>query len=220
MTATMAIVLIDGGSDIPREVREVNLDTQTFSDLMTRPVVGVAEQGLPVPSFFSPEILTITLRTRTAFQIDPTECLVNAVVQRRWLDPDRAPDATLAVHEALSNAIFHGNLEIDGGNPETVDEFLAHANLVKARLDSANFGQRPLTLSARFDPSARCLEFQVQDAGPGFAGHSDGEMPPPSAKSGRGIGLMIAHSDGLGFEDGGCRTVLMYIKSESLNGSQ
>jgi len=97
------------------------------------------------------------------------ECLKASCA--RWnVRNDRRFDIALAVREALTNAVFHGNAGRHGS---------------------------AVSLSCRPDPERRSLVVAVADEGPGF--DLDALQPPtdPLSERGRGIPLIRHHAQGL-----------------------
>jgi serine/threonine-protein kinase RsbW len=117
-----------------------------------------------------------TIRLEIPSRIDLLETarqLVDQVAKSAGFDEDGRQDIQAAVHESLVNAIRHGNRE-----------------------------DRRRRVVLEVDPDPHCLEIRVRDEGEGF---DPSRIPDPLAlenlcnSSGRGILLMRALMDGVGF---------------------
>ena len=113
---------------------------------------------------------------------------------------------SVCLHEALANAVIHGNLDVSSAikneSPEQFDQ------LVRERELEPEFGHRQISISCEI--SSQALKFQIQDEGRGF----DHEAFRPSdptllLPSGRGILIMRAFMDEvLWNEIGNCVTLI------------
>ena len=98
----------------------------------------------------------------------------------------------VCLHEALANAVIHGNLEIASAlkndSPERFDE------LVVEREQEPEFGMRRVTIKCQL--TAHMLKFEVNDEGTGFDPEYVTQTDPGSlSQSGRGILIMRAFMD-------------------------
>lgn len=121
----------------------------------------------------------------------------------------RARKLTLALHEALTNSVVHGNLELSSDLKEQSDSAFAEA--MAERAADPQFGERPVEIRVDYDGARCCWSFT--DRGKGF--DADGALarasqtePDARMASGRGILLMRAFLDDLRYEAGGRRVVL------------
>lgn len=112
--------------------------------------------------------------------------LVGAATARRALPSGMCDDMELALHEAISNAVVHGNLQVEGMkglSMESLDRF--SADLAERMLDPAFAGRR-VEVSARFGDDG--LTFEVADEGNGFTWNRRDGIDA----SGRGLELITA----------------------------
>ncbi len=101
----------------------------------------------------------------------------------------------IALHEAVDNAVFHGNLEVssalrDSGHPET------YTGLAEQRRQQSPYRERRISLSVRLTDDE--ATFIVRDDGPGFDPQSvpDPTLPENlSRPSGRGLLLIRSFFD-------------------------
>ncbi len=81
-----------------------------------------------------------------------------------WARPDELR-ISMALEEALTNAICHGNLELDSKFKNST-EMHAYESYMHGRLDCAPFCQRRVKVQANF--SADQILFRIRDEGQGF----------------------------------------------------
>jgi anti-sigma regulatory factor (Ser/Thr protein kinase) len=161
------------------------------------PAVVAAEQTyLQIPSH--PEWIAPTV-----------EYLKDKAILCGACDPTRARKLTLALHEALTNSVIHGNLELPSDLRERHDNAFTEA--LAARAADPNYGLRPVEMSIDYD-GERC-RWTFTDQGNGFdvegtlARAAQAETALPLC-SGRGILLMRAFLDDVHYEMGGRRAIL------------
>jgi anti-sigma regulatory factor (Ser/Thr protein kinase) len=128
-------------------------------------------------------------------------------------DETRGGNLLMVLHEALTNAIVHGNLGISSELKELGGDAFARA-LAERSADPA-FSRREVTVSFDYD-GERC-QISVADEGDGFdwpkhlaaaAANDDEDAEPNLALSGRGMIIMRAFVDELTYRDGGREAVL------------
>ena len=178
------------------------LDRQAVGQSLVAPAAGCIEAGVEDAWDGDPGDIGVALTTRTAFTFDLGGIITEAVRQRGWLPPERAQDMTLAMHEALANALMHGNLELDSADQSTPDAFLRQAERLRERMESPAYGDRALVVLARHHGGR--LEVSITDSGGGFT------VDPTRPVTGRGLRLMREHCDQLLFLRGGRRAVLRF----------
>ncbi len=115
----------------------------------------------------------------------------------------------LALHEALTNSVIHGNLEISSGLKEQ-DQDLFSRTLTERAADP-HYGGRSVHIGIVFD--GQHCQWALTDEGPGFDFEAVLNRPEPSPEemwsvSGRGIALMRALVDEVRYEAGGRRVIL------------
>ncbi len=142
--------------------------------------------------------------------IAPTvEFLRDKAVQCGACPETRARKLTLALHEALTNSVIHGNLEVSSELKERSED--AFVQTLAERSADPNYSARPVDICIDYD-GERC-QWMFTDRGQGFdveralARMEQNELEAPMA-SGRGIQLMRAFLDEVRYEAGGRRVVL------------
>jgi anti-sigma regulatory factor (Ser/Thr protein kinase) len=121
----------------------------------------------------------------------------------------RANKLVLALHEALTNSVVHGNLELSSELKERSDNTFAEA--LAQRAADPRYGLRPVDVHVEYD-GERC-RWTLTDQGQGFdvesvlarAADPDFEV---MLSSGRGILMMRSFLDDVRYEAGGRRVVL------------
>ncbi len=142
--------------------------------------------------------------------IAPTvERLRERALQCGLCDERRGLKASLALHEALTNAVVHGNLGVSSRLKEQGDDAFARA-LAERGGDPA-FNSRAVAVGVDFDGD-RC-QWALTDQGAGFDVRSVMRDGDPSEEdllrpSGRGVVLMRALLDEVRYEAGGRRVLL------------
>ena len=124
-------------------------------------------------------------------------------------EESRAVKLTLALHEALTNSIIHGNLEVDSDLKEQEDN--AFTRLLAQRAADPAYANRTVTIEVGYD-GERC-QWALTDQGRGFDYQRllDREVVDEAEiwlASGRGILMMKAFMDEVRYEQGGRRVVL------------
>ena len=125
----------------------------------------------------------------------------------------------IALHEALLNALYHGNLELSTADLQLAgDELISRGSApsIAARQRSAPYCHRQIYVRAML--SSDVAEFVIRDEGPGFDYAvctplviDDGELDRPT---GRGLLLMYSFMDEVRFNAEG-NEVTMLIRREA-----
>ena len=159
----------------------------------------------------------ISLGTTTAYHL-PLADAVADLVERRAGRPLPVHDAlTTAVHEAIANAILHGNLEMPGlahdGTVALADYFAE----LQRRLAEPTLARRRITIAVGWD--AATVRVSVLDSGIGFA-HDRvvrglGRAARPVVAGGRGLLLMRALADGVEYGRGGREVSLRFARGST-----
>ncbi len=156
-----------------------------------------------------PPCLHVSLSTATCFSLDLAPYLCATMVARGWLSADRRADAEICVHEAVSNAIVHGNLDVHQGPSADAGAFDGFFRAVQTRLADRAHAARRVTVEAVADPDMLCIT--IRDEGRGHPGHVLTAVERLEAKSGRGIRIMGELADRVAFTEGG-RAANLYFR--------
>ncbi len=163
-------------------------------------LAAVPEQGL-----------LLSLTTATAYGIEVARAFCDAVSARADMDEKLRQVMELALHEALVNAMVHGNLEIHSVSKDSLDDFIHFCQLVETRLADVGFGSRRIDLHASWTDAD--ITIVVQDCGPGY--DADAVLARPvdlNKKSGRGLFLIKDICRSIAIEDGGRRLLMSFAR--------
>jgi hypothetical protein len=147
--------------------------------------------------------LYASITTGTANHLHLAGRIVAALASHRALTDVQRDDMELALHEAISNAVVHGNLQVDGMKGLSVAALDRFSHDLAARIADPAFAGRLVEVVARLEPDAAVVE--VADEGNGFAkvaASCGGEGPAPS---GRGLDLICAIAERVELLDDGRR---------------
>ena len=156
--------------------------------------------------------LYLNLTTATAHDLQLGGRLLTALSARHPLEEDRRDDMELALHEAVSNALVHGNLGVAGMNELSVQELDRFSRELSDRLADPVLAARRIVIALRIDSAEDgpvkdgpahdgrvVATVEVTDEGAGFS-------PGPrtsSGASGRGLDLIGNIADELEIGNGG-----------------
>ena len=142
--------------------------------------------------------------TLTAYSFDLASDFLLAVTARRPLPDDCRGNVELALHEALCNAVIHGNLQLESIGDLSIDALERFSGSFSQRLANPEFASRRVEIACAFDSEAIIID--VADQGDGFT-------PKPSCEpkaSGRGLELISASCQSYRLLDGGRRLSMRF----------
>jgi anti-sigma regulatory factor (Ser/Thr protein kinase) len=121
----------------------------------------------------------------------------------------------VAIHEALTNSVIHGNLGVSSALKEQDNEAFARA--VASRCSDPAFANRVVDVRASFDNQE--ARWMFTDQGEGFdvektLARLDQEDPDPLRPSGRGLLMIRAYVDEMRFDDRGRQLTLTIRKGD------
>jgi anti-sigma regulatory factor (Ser/Thr protein kinase) len=136
--------------------------------------------------------------------------LIQRATRSGAVHPTRANRVTIALHEALTNSVVHGNLGISSELKERGDHAFAEA--VASRCADPAFASRAVDVVASYD--GQTSRWVFTDQGEGFdvqaaLNRLDNEELDPLRPSGRGLFLMRAFVDEMRYDNGGRRLTLV-----------
>lgn len=154
--------------------------------------------------------------TKSQFRVNNDAEVVPAIVSHlqeytvnmRQLDKTESFRIGVALQEAISNAINHGNLELSSELRETGEYY----KLAETRRRSEPFGSRHVHIEAEDRLDSTC--YVIRDEGPGFR-HQEYDYDPQdpaniSRLSGRGMLLMRTFMDEVRFNEAGNEITLIH----------
>jgi len=153
--------------------------------------------------------LLISLTTRLAWTLDTAAQICEGLLTRGLLPATVRHDAELSLHEAIINAVLHGNLAMGGSLVDDPSQFDAFCQRLTATLADPDKATRRIDVSAWVETGR--LYIRIADQGGGY--DPDSIRPPVNveSKSGRGLEIMRVMSAGLAVTDGGRTATLAFI---------
>ncbi|WP_448204445.1 ATP-binding protein [Azospirillum sp. sgz302134] len=140
------------------------------------------------------------LTTASANQLHLAARILACIAARRpSMTSAQRDDMELALHEAISNAVVHGNLQVEGMKGLSVAALERFSLDLAARLADPSFANRRVEVCVWMEDDSVTVE--VADEGTGFARPEHIEY----GASGRGLDLIAAIADELQLLDGGRR---------------
>lgn len=201
---TVSAMVLENG--VSRDGIMAALKLGTFFTIERDSTQGTDGDWLAVPA--SAQGMYLSLTTRTAFGAQCALLVCDALAHRGVLGDARRSAVELCLHEAVANAIVHGNLEIASSAKDKPDGYRVFSQLVGERLRDPAMADRRTDIFARWRDSA--LVIAVSDQGSGF----DTAILPPdaggTARSGRGFIFMRALAKEVTVTDGGRCTSLRF----------
>ena len=147
--------------------------------------------------------------------------LVQHVAEMPWGDGINENRITLPLHEALTNSIAHGNLEVSSDLKES-EEAERFAEALAVRSSQTEYSSRRVQIVVEYNEHR--VAWTITDEGKGFdvakvLKHAESEEPS-MLSSGRGVIMMKAFMDEVQYELGGrqCRMVLRNPNAEQIVG--
>ena len=138
--------------------------------------------------------------------------LRNLVRQMHLCDDTQLVQLSLALEEAIHNALYHGNLELSSHDLQGLGYDLAEPeapNVVEIRMNQSPYRDRQIHVQANLRREQ--ISFTVRDEGPGFqhqAVPTPEEVLATGTVSGRGLAQMQLFCDQLEFNATGNEVTL------------
>lgn len=168
---------------------------------------GAADGDWPAVPLPEPGFL-LSLTTATAFAVQSPVAVCDAL-ERRGILPERRRSAVeLCLHEAVANALVHGNVGVPADTRDQPDGFRLFGERVTAALRDPAVRRRRVDILARWGEGA--LDLAVVDEGGGFDPAVLARPTKGFARSGRGFVFMRALANAVAVRDGGRCTLLHF----------
>lgn len=153
-------------------------------------------------------MLGFSLSTATAYQNDSAALVSEALLERGVLSPMRKSDVELALHEAISNAVVHGNLSVQSNMQGELAKFAQFAQELQNRMNSPDALKR-VDIACTWDHEF--LDVVIIDKGRGY----DMSMLPkdidPFAPAGRGLAIIRSLALSMTVSQGGRISTLRFL---------
>lgn len=216
------IVLTDQSAAPDAVIAQLQLGAMSYvpRDAASRRVVHTVETiiGLTARNPYRERIREFLRSGALELQIGNDPALIPLVVgyiQRLLEDYCMAPPREqgrigVAISEALSNAIIHGNLEVSSELREAMSD--AYFDEIRARREVEPYVSRKVQVMVSFTQSS--LTVVIRDQGKGFDRKAVADAsaePNIMALSGRGVLLMRAYTDALSWNDVGNEVTLTKV---------
>ena len=151
--------------------------------------------------------LLLRLSTAAATRLDAANAFCSALADRApYLTRDLG-DVRYAVHEAIANAVMHGNLGLDSAMRSDMAGLSRFAEAMEQRLADPAHARLPVVIAAR-SLDGRVL-ISVEDQGRGFR-PQDIRRPASAASGGMGLAIIAKCCRRLRFSKGGRRITMMF----------
>lgn len=156
-------------------------------------------------------LLSLCIDTRAAMALDLAHAVRGALERAAGIHGVAAADFEACLHEAVSNALIHGNLGVGSALRQTVETCGEFSALIEERLADPGYGGRLLCL--RIARIGCALLVTVGDEGAGMPhGVPKITLEQAQAKAtGRGLALIRSLTEDLRHRDGG-RLCVMRIR--------
>jgi len=209
----------------------VLLTTGVGSEALASSLVETVEQVLAVSGRqrIKDCLLTQSMEARYSFELENDQNLILAMVD--FLTKEMVAvgtggnteqrQASIALEEAMLNAMFHGNLELDSTQVQRARRAFHQGGVskeVEKRVVMAPYRDRRLFVAIEL--SKQQVKMKVRDQGNGFdtkerfANAGQLEQFSGSSESGRGLTLIKSFSDKVQFDQAG-NTILMTLNIEA-----
>ena len=141
-------------------------------------------------------LIACARRTEFDFELDNDELLVEPLIDliqqmiasMQGFDPASRVRIAIAVEQAITNAMFRGNLEISRNETNILDRAL-----IRERRQQAPYCERRVFFQASLSPEV--AKFVIKDEGPGFDLSTIPQpLDPESFREGQGRGLVLIQS--------------------------
>jgi anti-sigma regulatory factor (Ser/Thr protein kinase) len=157
--------------------------------------------------------LVLRIPSRTEWIVPILEYLRDQAVRCGVCPEARANKVMLALDEAITNAVMHGNLELSSELKEQGSRVFAE--VLAERSADPRYASRQVTIIMDYD-GVRC-RWTIADEGPGFdpsryLARDQTDEAELWLASGRGILLMRAFMDEVQYEQGGRQVTLTLVK--------
>jgi anti-sigma regulatory factor (Ser/Thr protein kinase) len=174
-------------------------------------IVEYAEDTLPTGALsaaLQQGHLLVSLTTRLAWTLDTAAQFCEGLLARGMLTGLLRHDVELSLHEAIINAVLHGNLALGSSLVDDPAEFDAFCHHLTTTLADPVKARKRVDLYAWVADGF--LYVRVSDQGGGYDPAAVQYPTNPEAKSGRGLEIMRIMSSGLTVSDGGRTATLRY----------
>ena len=151
--------------------------------------------------------LSLRLSTAAASRLDAADAFCTALAERAPHLTGCMGDIRFAVHEAIANAVMHGNLGLDSGMRANLAGLTRFAEVMEQRLADPAHARLPVFIAARLIGDR--ILISVEDQGQGFR-LQDVNRPASAAAGGMGLAIIAKCCRRIRFSKGGRRITMMF----------
>jgi CheY-like chemotaxis protein len=216
-----------GSEKIAVDALKAGASSYVPKDVLQDLLLDTVENLLAMAYEEQTQVRMMDCMTGCRFSIGNDVTMIPALINymRRFIRQANLCDETggirtcVALEEALNNALYHGNLELDSQLRE--DDRVAYRVLVEERRHSEPYKSRQIHVSLHIEEDHGA--FVIRDEGPGF---DPRDLPDPTdatnldKPSGRGLLLMRTFMDDVAYNEAGNQVTLIKRRSNSDNGRQ
>ena len=192
-------------------VLAANLDDEIFGEILGRGAricieiggLGVADVAASLRLAQASSIF-VSLTTVSAYRLQLAHHVILALDLLQPIGEERCYDMELALQEAISNAVIHGNLSVQSLENPSLTALERFSSEVEGRLADPELASQRLKVAARLGDGGIAID--VIDQGPGFTPGAR----KSSVASGRGISLIETLVSGWELLDDGRRIRLRF----------
>ncbi len=152
--------------------------------------------------------LCFSFATNTIYQMDSAALICDALAARGVLSAMRRPDVELSLHESISNAVVHGNLNLASNMKGDLSNYAKFAQELQQRMTSPEANRR-VDIVCSWDHEF--LDVSIHDKGDGY---DETKLPAnvdPFAPAGRGLAIMRSLTLAMNVTHGGRVTTLRFL---------
>jgi hypothetical protein len=150
----------------------------------------------------------LSLTTGTAYGLQCAVLVCDELTRRGALTAEHRANVEMCLHEAIANAIVHGNLGISSAAKNQPDGYRVFGQMLRDRLGDPDIKRRRIDIFCRWNAST--IAVAVVDQGSGFDSATTASAADGKARSGRGFVFMRALASRVAVTDGGRCTVLHF----------
>lgn len=190
-----------GASDFIRKPFDINDIASSVREILKRRHERQMVQGFA--QFVEQSETVIRIPVDSSLINPVSYFLTKDLVSANMCNNTTAENITLSLQETLSNAMFHGNLEVSSEVRE-VEGLKGYNELIELREEDPHYRNRYVTI--KYFLNKEYVEYIVEDEGPGFD-HKN--LPDPRdpdnffKNSGRGLLIIRIHMDEVGWNEKG-----------------
>lgn len=145
--------------------------------------------------------MTFLLSNETVYYKDAAKTFVNSLIRRGIFNKEAKDVIRISLHEAMVNALIHGNLELGSKNRNTAYNLEKYFLEVENRIKANSYKARGIEIITTWDDKS--LKIRIINDGDGFQESVLSTFPDMASKSGKGLFLIAMIADSCVIEGNG-----------------